>query len=190
MLVAQLCLTLCDPTDYSPPGSPVHGILQARIVEWVAIPFSRGSSRPRDRTCVSCIADRFFTVWATREAPRGASSAEHISKATLRSLSYQGPDRLHCLGHIRPPDPCPVMAQHCLESLCQVSVMAVPQGCLRVRLPWNTVPPSWLSWSLLFLPHFLVALYAEMNQLKICLKMYFLAQLIALGKLTLHVYTS
>ena len=54
MSVAQLCLTLCDPMDRSPPGSSVHGILQARILEWVAIPSSRGSSQPRDRTCVSC----------------------------------------------------------------------------------------------------------------------------------------
>ena len=69
MLVVQLCLTLCDPMDYSPPGSSVHGILQARILEWVAIPFSRGSSQPRDQTLVSCIAGRFFTIWATREAP-------------------------------------------------------------------------------------------------------------------------
>ena len=55
--VIQSCLTLCDPTDCSPPGSSVHGILKARILEWVAIPSSRGSSQPRDRTQVSCIAD-------------------------------------------------------------------------------------------------------------------------------------
>ena len=59
-------LWLCD---CSLPGSFVHGILQARILEWVAIPFSRGSSRPRDPTQVSCIAGRFFTIWATREVP-------------------------------------------------------------------------------------------------------------------------
>ena len=53
----------------SSPGSSVHGILQARILEWVAIPFSRWSSWPRDRTLVSCVTDRFFTTWATREAP-------------------------------------------------------------------------------------------------------------------------
>ena len=53
--------------DYSSPGSSVYVILQARILEWVAIPFSRGSSRPRDRTRVSHIAGRFFTGWATRE---------------------------------------------------------------------------------------------------------------------------
>ena len=61
--VAQSCLTLCDPMDYT-----VHGILWARILEWVAIPFSRGSSQPRDRTQVSHIAGRFLTSWATREA--------------------------------------------------------------------------------------------------------------------------
>ena len=61
--VAQLCPTLCYPMDYT-----VHGILQARILEWVAFPFSRGSSQPRDRTHVSRITGRFFTSWATREA--------------------------------------------------------------------------------------------------------------------------
>ena len=55
--------------DCSPPGSSVHGIYQARILEWVAIPFSTESSGPRDGTCVSCIAGRFFTVWATWESP-------------------------------------------------------------------------------------------------------------------------
>ena len=67
VLVAQLCLTLCEPTDCSPPGSLDHGILPARILEWVAIPFSRVSSQSRDQTCVSCIAGRFFTIWATGE---------------------------------------------------------------------------------------------------------------------------
>ena len=61
--VAQSCPTLCDPMDYT-----VHGILQVRILEWVAFPFSRGSSQPRDWTQVSRLAGRFFTSWATREA--------------------------------------------------------------------------------------------------------------------------
>ena len=55
--------------DCSPPGFSVHGILQARILKWVAISYSRGSSQPRDQTRVSCITGRFFTVWTTREAP-------------------------------------------------------------------------------------------------------------------------
>ena len=58
----KLCLTLCSPMDYSLPDSSVHGVLQARILEWVAVSFSRGSSRPRDRTEVSRIVDRHFTV--------------------------------------------------------------------------------------------------------------------------------
>ena len=66
--VAQSCSTLCNPVDCSPPGSSVHGILQARILEWAAISFSRGSSQPRDRTQVSYIAGRCFILWATREA--------------------------------------------------------------------------------------------------------------------------
>ena len=68
VLVTRMCPTLCDPMDCSPPSSSVHGILQARILEWVVIPFSRGSSQPRDRTHVSSISGRFFTIRATREA--------------------------------------------------------------------------------------------------------------------------
>ena len=68
-LCARACMWLvvsdCGPTDCSPPGSSVHGILQERGLEWVAIPFARGSSWPRDQTRVSCIAGRFFTIWAT-----------------------------------------------------------------------------------------------------------------------------
>ena len=67
VLVTQPCPTLWDPMDCSLPGPFVHGILQARILEWVGIPFSRGSSLPRDWTWVPCMVGRFFTVWATRE---------------------------------------------------------------------------------------------------------------------------
>ena len=68
MLVDQSCPTLCDLMDCRLPGSSVHRILQARTLEWIAISFSGGSSWPRDRTLVSFLAGRFFTVWATREA--------------------------------------------------------------------------------------------------------------------------
>ena len=60
--VAQSCPTLCNPMDCSLPGSSVHGIFQAIVLEWIAISFSRGSSRPRDQTPVSRIVDRRFTV--------------------------------------------------------------------------------------------------------------------------------
>ena len=66
--VTQSCPTLCDPVDCSPPGSSIHGILLARILAWVAISFSRGSSRPRDWTQVCLISGRRFNLWATREA--------------------------------------------------------------------------------------------------------------------------
>ena len=58
----------CHPVDCSPPGSSVYRIFQARIVEWIAISFSKGSSRPRNQTKVSCVAGRFFTYWERREA--------------------------------------------------------------------------------------------------------------------------
>ena len=75
VLVAESCLILRDPMDYNQPGSSVHGMPQARILKWVAIPFSRGSFQLRDRTQVSCIAGRFFTVWATGKM--------HVSKQKI-----------------------------------------------------------------------------------------------------------
>ena len=68
VLKSLSCLWLCDTIDCSLPGSSVHGISQARILQWVAISFSRGSSQPRDQTQVSYIAGRHFTVRATRKA--------------------------------------------------------------------------------------------------------------------------
>ena len=84
-------LLSCVPMDCSPPGCSVYGILQARILEWVAIPFSRESSQPRDQTQVSCIAGGFFTIWATREAPRkcslqGPSKENKAAKAQKAQL--------------------------------------------------------------------------------------------------------
>ena len=69
--IRSVCLTLCNPMDYT-----VHGILQARILEWAALPFSRGSSQLRDWTQVSCIAGRFFTSWVTREAQKWKCESE------------------------------------------------------------------------------------------------------------------
>ena len=66
----QSCPFLCDPMDCSPPDFSVHGFLQARILKWVAISFSRGSPQPRDWTQISHIAGRFFTIWVNREALR------------------------------------------------------------------------------------------------------------------------
>ena len=82
-------LTLCDPMDCSLLGSSVHGILQARILEWVAIPFSRGSSRPRDWTHlsnVSCITGRFFTTGATCKAKQNKNPDQMIVKVLSENL--------------------------------------------------------------------------------------------------------
>ena len=82
MLVVQSCLTLCDPMDCSPPGFSVRGILQARTLEWVALPSSRGSSQLRDQTCVSCISctvDKFFTT-----EPPGKPIQEPISNSSVK----------------------------------------------------------------------------------------------------------
>ena len=78
--VVQLCLTLCDPMDCSPPGSSVHGILQARILEWVATSFSRGSFWLRDQTRVSCIDQQILYHWATRKPSK---SSKHLKDRIL-----------------------------------------------------------------------------------------------------------
>ena len=96
VLVTQLCPTLCDPMNCSPPGFSVHGILQARILEWIAIPFSRGSSRARDRTLVSCTAAIFFTVWDTGKSHynlitsfKTPSSYTGITSWSTRTSTYE-----------------------------------------------------------------------------------------------------
>ena len=83
--VTQSCPTLWDPLDCSPPGSSVYGIFQARILEWVAISFSRGSSRPRNQTWVSRIVGRRFTVWATREVQRAEVGLTEMLSCVLPS---------------------------------------------------------------------------------------------------------
>ena len=87
VLVAQSCPTVCTPMDCNPSGSSADGILQARTLEQVVISFSRGSSWPRDQTQVSWIAGRFFTVWATREAPYTLQRSLYLSRANSRSTS-------------------------------------------------------------------------------------------------------
>ena len=72
--ITQLFQTICDPTGCSLLGSSIHGIFQARILEWVAISFFRGSSQPRDQTQVSCIVGRCFTIWDTSEVPKKIKS--------------------------------------------------------------------------------------------------------------------
>ena len=94
VLVAQSCPTLCDSMDCSQPGFSVHGILQARILDWVAIPFSRGYSWHRDQTLVSCIVGRVFTIWATiriRVIPNSSSQTEPWPSPRQLEATEPGP---------------------------------------------------------------------------------------------------
>ena len=89
--VAQSCPTLCNPMDYT-----VHGILQARTLEWVAFPFSRGSSKPRDRTQVSHIAGGFFTRRATREAQINTLVDNLLKINSIKNCTYFIHQRISC----------------------------------------------------------------------------------------------
>ena len=85
VLVTQLCLTLCDPMDHSLPGSSIHGIFHSRVLEWLAISFSRESSRPRHWTWVSHIAGRCFTISATREKESATNSRRRKDIIKIRA---------------------------------------------------------------------------------------------------------
>ena len=90
VLVAQSYPTLQDTMDCCPSGSSVHGIFQARILEWVAISFSRGSSQPRDQTQVSYTAGRLFTDWATRNPKEMATHSSILARKTHGQRSLEG----------------------------------------------------------------------------------------------------
>ena len=114
--------------DCSSPGSSVHGILQARILEWVAISFSRGSSQPRDQTWLFCIVGRFFTVWDIREAPKESPAdtkenphylvmwtdffltfynrTPYFSSKIIKGLSKSWNWEMHCLQNLKVPRRC------------------------------------------------------------------------------------
>ena len=113
----QSCQTPCNPMDCSPPGFSTHGIPQASILEWVAIPFSSGSSWPRDWTQVSCTAGRFFTLWATREDWASMSSRiKHWSRFMSEDLEEITP-RLGLAGpHASPSSGTPQLVQQPRES--------------------------------------------------------------------------
>ena len=81
--VAQSCPTFCDPMDCSLPGSSVHGIFQAIVLEWIAISFSKGSSQVGDRTRVSRIVNRRFTVWATGDVRHELLLRKTVQKCTM-----------------------------------------------------------------------------------------------------------
>ena len=90
--VTQSCLTLSDPVDYSPPGPSVHGSLQARILEWVAMLFSRGSSQPRGRpwvSCISCLAGKLFATKSREKPPKWHNRGYSLFMCHLQSLDHK-----------------------------------------------------------------------------------------------------
>ena len=96
VLVTQLSPTLCNPTDCNPPCSSVLGISQAQILEWIDIPFSRGFFQLRDWTQVSCIACKFFTIWATREAIYSAKQKQSYPVMYCLLVHWKRKTFLHC----------------------------------------------------------------------------------------------
>ena len=108
MLITQLCPTLCSPMNCSPPDSSVHGIFQARILEWVAIPFSQGSSQPRDQTQVSHIVGRFFTNEPPGKSWTKFSSVQSFSHVRLFATPWTSAHQASLsITNSYHPNPCP-----------------------------------------------------------------------------------
>ena len=126
-LVIQSCPTLCDPMDGSLPGPSVRGILQARILEWVAVLSFRGSSQPRDQTQVSRVAGGFFTLWATREAHK-----QHlIQQGKIKAFLLRSGIRQGCL-----------LAPLPFNGIWELLIRAIRQGKTGIQIEikkWNSL---------------------------------------------------
>ena len=143
----QSCPTLCDPMDCSPPGSSLHGILQARILELVAMSTSRGSSRPRNQTCSSCIADWFFTAEPPQKTQRylywhligrhqGCCKTSYNTRKPLPTLTQTSPVpkvqrakvEWPCLSHVSSPTYFhPQPPRQRLLGACALTLFTVPR---------------------------------------------------------------
>ena len=147
-LVVELCLTLCDAVDCSLPGSSVHGILQARILEWVAISFSRRSSRPRDRTWVSRMASRFLAS----KPPTGTKKSESSSGKKRSNMGFL------CPYSFLAQHPCgkAPMDQTCASLLELSCITALHPGGGNGAPPKHHFLPLSFLWHQNLLKHFLL----------------------------------
>ena len=133
--LAQSCLTLCDPMDCCSPGFSINGIFQAIVLEWVAISFSRGSSRPRGWTLVSHIISRCFTIWATREVLSISVNMPLIARALNFSTTVL---------YIKKKFNWKLIAFQCCVGFCYILTCccSVLQLCLTVCGPMNCSTPG------------------------------------------------
>ena len=156
-LVTQSCPTLWDPVDCGPPGSSAHGILQARTLEWVALPSSRGSSQRRDWTQASHTAGGFFAIWASREAQVrfGGFFISRLVESTVRSRGYrvtvdgeepstQGSNYMLCVNcwlQGESPSQVPTLLSEGQQSCYSESVsswLSFCTSCLLILVSWPT----------------------------------------------------
>ena len=132
--VVQPCPTPRNPMGCSPPGSSVHGVLQARIVEWIAMPFSRGSSQPRGCAPVSRTAGRFFTVWATREASKKTDLSQITCRSSAELYVHAVQSGALRVGELQSPAVCVQIsvANASWRTFCKFLNLSVP-----VHILWN-----------------------------------------------------
>ena len=131
--------------DCNPPGSSVHGILQARILEWAAISFSRWSSQRRDQTWVSCFADRFFTIWATREAHRIKEKEYNLWKTRSTKPSVQHPSPQNRIQSMQRRYNWGNKKNKFLRAKKQTPKI-FRMKCVRLRMKWIHFYSCWVAW--------------------------------------------
>ena len=142
------CVQLCDAMDCSLPGSSVHGILQTRILEWVVIPFSRGSSQSRNQTPVSHFAGRFFTIWVTREDH--SSTRLLLCPVYARNIKDQGQEKLRA---------CPVSQ----SKLGSTQVYLNPEPGMFYHL-WPQFSKKSVSLNIIILPAYFYTFLLPLSQ--------------------------
>ena len=152
VLIAQSCPTLCDPTDCSPPGSSVCEILQARILEWVSIPFSRGSSQSRDRTCTLPHCRQILYRLSHQGSPESKKPlCQIVRAATTKYHKLSGLKQfIYCLTVLEARSPKSRCQQgHALSESKKGRNCSMPFSqflSLRLSLTWSCITPdAWLS---------------------------------------------
>ena len=137
------CIRLCDPMDCNLPGSSIHGILQARVLGWVAICFSRGSSWSRDWTWISCFMGRLFMVWATRQSTLGKvkNSRKGIIVWSVVKLWVDQPDWIE--GPLNVAGNRDMSSDSSLKSISNIASLVIPSCFLQMELSEHSHKPLW-----------------------------------------------
>ena len=138
------CVWLCDPMDCNLPGSSIHGILQARILGWVAICFSRGSSWSRGWTWISCIMGRLFMAWATRQSTLGKVKNSRKGVTVWSVVKHWGDQPDWSEGPLNVAGNRDTSSYSSLKSISNITSLVIPSCFLQMELSKHLYKPLWV----------------------------------------------